>query len=127
MLTPTPVATSSIVSRRDDVRHVQWYGEAFDVKDLFVTKVRMALAETGIDQRLYAGHSFGIGAAIAAAAVGIPAHTINMLSQWSSGAYALYIRVSPNHLWHQCPADELIVCKFNDGNIRTLIVVISIV
>ena len=27
-------------------------------KDLFVRKVRMALAETEIDQRLYAGHSF---------------------------------------------------------------------
>ena len=67
-------------------------------KDLFVRKVRMALAESGIDQRLYAGHSFQIGAATAAAAVGIPAHTIKMLGRWSSGAYALYIHESRSSL-----------------------------
>ena len=65
----------------------------------------MPLAETGIDQRLYARHSFRIGAATAAAVVGIPTHTIKMLGRWSSGAYALYICVSHDHLWRQYPAD----------------------
>ena len=67
-------------------------------KDLFVRKVRMALAESGIDQWLYGGHSFRIGAATAAAAVGILAHTIKMLGRWSSGAYALYIHESRSSL-----------------------------
>lgn len=61
-------------------------------KDLFVRKVRKALTVAGIDHQQYAGHSFRIGAATTAAAVGIPAHTIKMMGRWTSEAYTLYIR-----------------------------------
>lgn len=40
----------------------------------------------------YSGHSFRIGAASAAAAVGVPAYFIKMLGRWSSDAYHLYVR-----------------------------------
>ena len=61
-------------------------------RDLFIRKVRKALTLAQVDQRLYAGHSFRIGAATTAAAVGIPTHIIKMLGRWNSEAYLLYIR-----------------------------------
>ena len=63
-------------------------------KSLFVGRVRKALTLAGIDQGNYAGHSFRIGAATAAAAAGVPAHTIKIMGRWSSDAYTLYIRQS---------------------------------
>ena len=57
-------------------------------KDLFVRKVRKALTDAQVDQNHYSGHSFRIGAATAAAAVGIPAH---VMGRWTSEAYQLYI------------------------------------
>ena len=50
-------------------------------KNLFVRKVRTALNQAGYDQSKYAGHSFRIGAATTAAAVGIPSHMIKMLGR----------------------------------------------
>lgn len=61
-------------------------------KDRFVSKVRRALTMLGIDQKLYSGHSFRIGAATTAAAAGVPAHLIKTMGRWSSEAYLLYIR-----------------------------------
>ena len=48
----------------------------------------------------YAGHSFRIGAAMTAAACGVPAEVIKTLGRWKSQAYQLYVRL---------PTDQLIV------------------
>ena len=64
----------------------------------FVTQVRAALSTIGIDHTKYSGHSFRIGAATAAAAVGFPDHIIKMLGRWSSEAYSIYIRTAPQSL-----------------------------
>ena len=61
-------------------------------RDQFVRGVKAALSAAQIAHQNYAGHSFRIGAATAAAAVGVPAHIIKMLGRWSSEAYLLYIR-----------------------------------
>lgn len=61
-------------------------------RSVFVKRVRSALTKAGFNHESYSGHSFRIGAATAAAAAGIPAHTIKMLGRWSSEAYLLYIR-----------------------------------
>ena len=57
----------------------------------FVTAVRAALTEQGVDARRYSGHSFRIGAATTAAARGIPDHLIKIMGRWESAAYQLYV------------------------------------
>ena len=61
-------------------------------RDQFVKLVRGALRVAGIDNSAYAGHSFRIRAATAAAAAGVPAHFIKMLGRWESNAYQVYLR-----------------------------------
>ena len=60
-------------------------------KDRFVTRVRAALEEAGLNKKSYAGHSFRIGAATTASLCGISEATIKMLGRWESAAYQLYI------------------------------------
>lgn len=67
-------------------------------RDQFVHKVRTALAAAGIDSSKYAGHSFRIGAATAAAQAGCPDHLIKALGRWESEAYQLYVRIPPETL-----------------------------
>ena len=67
-------------------------------RDQFVNRVKKALRVAGIDSSSYAGHSFRIGAATAAAAAGVPAHFIKMLGRWESEAYHLYIRTPRSSL-----------------------------
>ena len=59
-------------------------------KDRFVTRVRAALEETGLDKKSHAGHSFRIGAATTASLCGIIEATIKMLGRWERTAYQLY-------------------------------------
>ena len=63
-----------------------------------VKHVREALGASGVDASKYSGHSFRIGAATAAAAVGIEDSLIKTLGRWQSSAYLLYIRVPRERL-----------------------------
>lgn len=61
-------------------------------KPRFVSQIREILSTIGLPQHLFAGHSFCIGAATTAAAVGIEDSTIQMLGHWHSAAFIQYIR-----------------------------------
>uniref|UniRef100_A0A1X7VW89 Tyr recombinase domain-containing protein n=1 Tax=Amphimedon queenslandica TaxID=400682 RepID=A0A1X7VW89_AMPQE len=63
-----------------------------------VEKVRRALSRAGLPAENFAGHSFRIGAATTAAAVGVEDSTIQALGQWKSSAFKFYIRPSTDHL-----------------------------
>ena len=67
-------------------------------KSLFTSKVREALKATGLPEQNFAGHSFRIGAATAAASAGIEDSTIRTLGRWSSSAYLVYIRTPREQL-----------------------------
>ena len=57
-----------------------------------VRAVRSALESSGVDVSRYSGHSFRIGAATAAAQVGLPDSLIQTLGRWRPSAYLRYIR-----------------------------------
>ena len=63
-----------------------------------IQKVRRALRRLGLEVHNYSGHSFRIGAATTAAAVGVPEATIKMLGRWESAAYLRYIRTPREQL-----------------------------
>ena len=67
-------------------------------KAWFVSEVRRTWASLGLCQAHYAGHSFRIGAATAAAAAGIEDSTIQALGRWSSAAFLSYIRLLREYL-----------------------------
>jgi len=62
-------------------------------KEIFVARIRYALSVLGYDSTSYAGHSFRIGAAMAAAERGIEDSIIKILGRWESSAYQLHVRV----------------------------------
>ena len=62
------------------------------LKPSFVFEVRKALSAVGLPAGDYAGHSFRIGAATAAAAAGIEDSTIQLLGRWNSAAFLSYVR-----------------------------------
>ena len=61
-------------------------------RDRFVSALKAALRECGIDSSLYAGHSFRIGAATTAAMHGLQDSLIKTLGRWDSSAYTVYIQ-----------------------------------
>eukprot|EP00731_Ephydatia_muelleri_P012033 Em0006g927a len=61
-------------------------------KSHFIAEVRQALAALSLSFGDYAGHSFRIGAATAAAAAGIQDSTIQTLGRWSSAAFLTHVR-----------------------------------
>ena len=67
-------------------------------RERFVTKVREALTEAGLDASKFAGHSFRIGAATTAAARGVEDSLIKTLGRWESSAYLLYVRIPRERL-----------------------------
>ena len=67
-------------------------------KHVFITRVRQALDALGLPQQLFAGHSFRVGAATAAAKAGIEDSTIQMLGRWNSAAFLCYIRTPKDQL-----------------------------
>ena len=67
-------------------------------KSCFTNKVRAGLQAVGLPESNFAGHSFRIGAATAAANAGIEDSTIQTLGRWSSAAFLSYIRTPREHL-----------------------------
>lgn len=67
-------------------------------REYLVRRVREALRSKGIDDTKYAGHSFRIGAATTAAAVGMEDSLIKALGRWESSAYLAYIRIPRERL-----------------------------
>ena len=63
-------------------------------RDKFIVYIRDILSKIGLCDLDYCGHSFRIGAATSAAAVGIEDHLIQTLGRWSSNCYTRYIRTS---------------------------------
>ena len=63
-----------------------------------IAAVRSALESLGVDIARYSGHSFTIGAATAAAQVGLPDSLIQTLGRWRSSAYLRYIRTPRSSL-----------------------------
>lgn len=55
--------------------------------------MRSAPQQAGVDATKYSGHSFCIGAASTAAAVGVQDSTIKTLGRWQSSAYQLYVQI----------------------------------
>lgn len=67
-------------------------------KARFVAKIRGALERAGIPPTRYAGHSFRIRAATAAATAGVQDSTTQALGRWSSSAFLRYIRTPREQL-----------------------------
>ena len=64
----------------------------------FTASVQQALSSSGLVGTQFNGHSFRIGAATTASAIGLPDSTIKSLGRWSSDAFQGYIRPSPEDL-----------------------------
>ena len=64
----------------------------FLTRERFVSCVRLALRSAGYNPTSFAGHSFRIGAATAAAQRGLQDSLIKTLGRWESSAYTLYVR-----------------------------------
>ena len=70
----------------------------FLTREKLVKELRAALSKAKLDPDLYAGHSFRIGAATVAHALGIDDSTIMTLGRWKSNAYQRYVRIPQQQL-----------------------------
>ena len=59
-----------------------------------VQSLRQALRAAGVDDSHFSGHSFRIGAATTASAIGLSDSLIQTLGRWKSSAFRLYVRTS---------------------------------
>ena len=60
--------------------------------------MRNALQAIGLPYQNFAGHSFRIGAATAAARAGVEDSKIQAMGRWSSGAFLAYIKTPREEL-----------------------------
>ena len=67
-------------------------------KAMFTKRIRLALQELGLPYSVFAGHSFCIGAATAAAKAGVEDSTIRALGRWNSDAFLSYVRTPREQL-----------------------------
>ena len=67
-------------------------------KQKFVSHIRQVLQAIGLPYQDFAGHSFRIGAATAAAKAGLEDSAIRTLGRWNSSAFHTYIRTPREHL-----------------------------
>ena len=67
-------------------------------KPRFVAKVWKGLIAAGLDKAAFAGDSFCIGAATAAAQAGVSDSAIQMLGRWNSTVFLSYIRTPHQQL-----------------------------
>ena len=65
-------------------------------RDYFISLLRDLLGKLRHDVSKFCGHSFRIGAATSAAAVGVEDHVIQSLGRWASGSdlYSIYLNRS---------------------------------
>ena len=63
-----------------------------------VCQLRQALQQIGLNYEAYSGHRFRIGAATAAAQVGLSVSTIQMHGRWQSAAFQRYIHTPKESL-----------------------------
>ena len=73
----------------------QFSDSRYLTRSRFITALRTALREAGIDATQFAGHSFRIGAATTASLCGIQDSMIHTLGRWRSTSYTLYIQTPP--------------------------------
>ena len=67
-------------------------------RELFRAQLNTILQEAGLNAKDYNTHSFRIGAATSAREAGISDASIQMLGQWKSDAYKVYIRTPREEL-----------------------------
>ena len=81
-----------------DILPQTWTGPLFTysngrrlTRQRLTNELRTLLGRLGLNSSLYAGHSFRIGAATSAAAVGLPSWLIKTLGRWTSDCFETYI------------------------------------
>ena len=70
-----------------------WQNGQLLTRQVLVNHIREALSSVWVDPVPYSGHSFRIGAAMSAAAVGVEDAVIKILGRWSSSAHLAYARI----------------------------------
>ena len=68
-------------------------------RDRLVKEVRQAMRVSGIDDKLYSGHSFRIGAATTAASCGLQDSLIKMLGRWESAEEQGMVGTQGSRVW----------------------------
>jgi hypothetical protein len=61
-------------------------------RDNFIRMLKIVLSRLGLNERLYSGHSFRVGAACSGSSARLEDYLIKTLGRWSSNCYIRYIR-----------------------------------